>query len=105
MRRASKVDQNQALVVAALRGMGADVIDTSGAAQLKPGFPDLLVGYRKRWVLIEIKRVKGRLTADEKIFHDEHGRHAPILIVFGVRDAVKKLSEFVSAPISLPKTI
>ena len=52
MRRAAKVDRNQAEIVDALRKAGATVqpLHTVGA-----GCPDLLVGYRGRNILIEVK--------------------------------------------------
>lgn len=40
-RRGSKVDANQAAVVADLRALGWSVLDTSGAGD---GFPDVVVG-------------------------------------------------------------
>lgn len=52
MRRAAKVDGNQAEIVAALRKVGATVqpLHAVGA-----GCPDLLIGYRGRNWLIEVK--------------------------------------------------
>lgn len=52
MRRAAKVDRNQAEIVAALRGAGCSValLHTVGK-----GVPDLLVGRDKQTFLIEIK--------------------------------------------------
>jgi hypothetical protein len=52
MRRAAKVDANQAEIVAALRKAGATVepLHRQGG-----GCPDLLVGYRGENFLIEIK--------------------------------------------------
>ncbi|KAF0675095.1 hypothetical protein [Profundibacterium mesophilum] len=51
-RRAAKVDRNQAEIVAALRGVGATVQPLHGVGQ---GCPDLLVGYRRANILIEVK--------------------------------------------------
>lgn len=44
MRRAARVDANQAQIVSALRAAGATVEDTSAVGR---GFPDLVVGYRR----------------------------------------------------------
>lgn len=70
-RYAAKVDRNQAEIVAALRAVGATVqpLHTVGA-----GCPDLLVGFRGRNVLIEVKDWKagksGReLNAVQKDWH------------------------------------
>lgn len=52
MRRAAKVDRNQAEIVAALRAVGATVQPLHAVGQ---GCPDLLVGYRGKNHLIEVK--------------------------------------------------
>ena len=51
LRTASRVDANQSAIVAALRAIGASVLHTH---QLKNCF-DLLVGYRGRTFLMELK--------------------------------------------------
>lgn len=51
IRTASRVDANQPAIVAALRGIGASVLHLH---QLKNCF-DLLVGYRGRTFLMEVK--------------------------------------------------
>lgn len=58
MRRAAKVDANQADIVQALRRVGAYVQDTS---RIGGGYPDLTVGYRGKTVLIEVKRPGGQI--------------------------------------------
>lgn len=70
-RYAAKVDRNQAEIVAALRAVGATVqpLHTVGA-----GCPDLLVGFRGRNVLIEVKDWKAgksdrELNAVQKDWH------------------------------------
>jgi Holliday junction resolvase len=52
MRRAAKVDRNQAEVVKALRQVGATV---QSLAAIGDGCPDLLVGFKRETVLMEIK--------------------------------------------------
>ena len=52
MRRASKVDENQREIVAALRGVGASVAPLHAVGK---GVPDLLVGYRGVNLLLEVK--------------------------------------------------
>lgn len=71
MRRAAKVDRNQAEIVAALRQAGATVQPLHSVGQ---GCPDLLVGFRGRNVLIEVKDWKASpshraLTADQVEWH------------------------------------
>lgn len=72
MRRKSKVDANQATIVNGLRRAGATVAVTSAVGA---GFPDLVVGYRGRNFLLEIKdgeKIPSRrkLTTDQVRFHD-----------------------------------
>jgi len=61
MRLASKVDQNHAEIVAALRQVGATVLDLSRVGK---GCPDILVGHRSANYLMEIK--DGQKTASRK---------------------------------------
>ena len=69
--RAKKIDANQNEVVAALRKIpGCSVAITSMVGQ---GFPDLVVGYKYRNYLIELKDGKKppsarKLTPDEQKF-------------------------------------
>lgn len=72
MRRAAKVDRNQAEIVKALRQAGATVHPCHGAGQ---GFPDLAVGYRGRNYLIEVK--DGALApSDRKLTPAQQEWHA-----------------------------
>lgn len=53
MRRNARADSNQKAIVAALRKIGANVLHLHTVGG---GCPDLLVCYRKRTMLIEVKR-------------------------------------------------
>ena len=67
LRTASRVDGNQALIVRQLRAVGASVLHVH---QLKNCF-DILVGYRGRTFLMEIKATeKDKLTPGEAEFRD-----------------------------------
>lgn len=67
LRTASRVDGNQALIVRQLRAVGASVLHVH---QLKNCF-DILVGYRGRTFLMEIKASeKDQLTPGEAEFRD-----------------------------------
>lgn len=71
MRRAAKVDTNQAEIVEALRRAGASVFPTHTVGR---GFVDLVCGFRGENYLIEIKDgsrppSKRKLTTDEREFH------------------------------------
>lgn len=70
MRIRARTDVNQASIVKGLRGIGASV---AILAQIGNGIPDLLVGFRGKNFLFEIKdgdkpASQKKLTADEKIF-------------------------------------
>lgn len=70
MRRSARVDANQSHLVAALRSF-ASVAVTSAVGK---GFPDIVVGYRGRNYLFEIKDPKKppsarRLTEHESDWH------------------------------------
>jgi hypothetical protein len=68
LRTASRVDANQALIVRHLRAVGASVLHLH---QLKNCF-DILVGYRGRTFIMEIKTSeKEQLTPGEAKFRDE----------------------------------
>lgn len=71
MRRAAKVDDNQAEIVAALRKIGASVQPLHAVGQ---GCPDLLVGWRGITSLLEVKDGKKppsarKLTPDQEKWH------------------------------------
>lgn len=73
MRRAARTDANQAQIMRALRAIGCKVKDTS---RLGDGFPDLVVGYRGRLTLMEVKDgskppSERKLTPDQEKFHAE----------------------------------
>lgn len=57
MRRAAKVDANQAAIVGALRACGAQVLSL---AAIGKGCPDLLILHRGRYQLLEVKNLKGK---------------------------------------------
>ena len=71
MRRAAKVDRNQAEITAALRTVGASV---QSLAAVGNGVPDLLVGFRRATYLLEVKDGKKppsarELTPDQVTWH------------------------------------
>ena len=67
MRRAARVDANQIEVVAALRAIGATVQHLHSVGG---GCPDLLVGFRGRNVLLEVKMPKKTLNSLEQQWFD-----------------------------------
>ena len=65
----NRTDNNQADIVRDLRTIGATVLDLS---QVGFGCPDILVGFRRRNFLVEIKNpdTYGKLSDDQNEFHD-----------------------------------
>lgn len=93
MRRAARVDENQGLIVKALRACGATVrIITQG-----DGIPDLLVGYRGYTILMEVKDGNKppsarQLTTAEQIFFDQW-TGGKLFIVNSVEEALEVLKD------------
>jgi Holliday junction resolvase len=88
MRRAAKVDQNQAEIVAALRAVGATVQSLATAGD---GVPDLLVGHGGLNYLLEVKDgnkppSKRQLTDDQVKWHTDW--HGQCCVVSGPREAL-----------------
>jgi hypothetical protein len=91
MRRAARIDANQTEIVQALRGVGATVAITS---MVGGGFVDIVVGFRGRNYLFEIKDgskppSKRKLTPDEQEFHDTW--RGTVFIVNSVDEALQVL--------------
>lgn len=63
LRRDSRVDENQTEIVDAMRGIGALVFDIH---MLAGGIPDLLVAFRGKLMLMEVKTTNGKLTPKER---------------------------------------
>ena len=91
MRRAARVDANHAEIVAALRDRGCLV---QSLAALGHGVPDLLVGYRGKLYLIEVKTPRGKPTADQVRWQAQGW---PVTVVRSVDEALS-LSFQESAP-------
>ena len=95
MRRAARIDNNQAEIVDALRKAGATV---QSLAAIGKGCPDLLVGCRGKNMLLEIKNEnrppsKQKLTPDELAWHEAW--RGSVAIVKNTNDALRAL-EFMS---------
>lgn len=96
MRRAAKVDDNQAEIVAALRKAGYSVCVLSAVGK---GVPDIMVGSYGVNVLLEIKdgskpASARKLTADEAKWHKAwKGQVAVVSSVYEALEAVFELCE------------
>ncbi len=81
MPKAKRTDANQQEIIDALRKIGASVEDTSAVGN---GFPDLVVGFRQKNFLLEVKDPakppsKRRLNPRQKIWHrDWRGQKAVV---------------------------
>lgn len=87
--RRPKVDRNQKEIVAGLRAVGCSVLHLHG---VHDGCPDILVGYRNRNILLEIKsspQAKLNLTpAQEKFFATWRGQAAVVCSLEEAMDVV-----------------
>lgn len=89
MRKYARKDSNHKEIIAVFREIGATVFDT---ASLGSGFPDCVVGFRGKNILVEIKDgtlppSKRKLTEDEKNFHE--GWKGKVVIVNDIKDAIE----------------
>lgn len=96
MRRAAKVDANQGAVVAALRAIGCFV---QSLAMVGQGCPDLLVAYRGRWFVMEVKDgarppSERRLTQDEQQWHQRAFTCAQVHVVETVEQALAVVTQY-----------
>ncbi len=91
MRHAARIDSNQTKIIKELRRIGCFVYSLAAVGK---GIPDLLVGFRGRWVLLECKdgnkpKSKQALTPDQKQFLKQLDHRAPVGIVTCVEDAIE----------------
>jgi hypothetical protein len=92
MRRAAKIDANQEQIVSALRAAGATV---QSLATVGNGCPDLLVGFNRQTLLMEIKDGKKvpsarKLTEDQVTWHGRWNGGA-LAVVDGPEAAIRML--------------
>lgn len=93
MRRAAKVDANQTEIVKALRQVGASVQSLAATGK---GVPDLLVGFRGKNLLLEVKdggkaKSARKLTPDQIEWHQ--GWRGHVAVVESAEQAIKVLGE------------
>ena len=93
MRRAARIDENQPEIITALRGIGALVQSLSAVGG---GVPDLLVGYRGRLMVIEVKDgskppSERKLTADQVAWHAQWAGY-PVHVAESVEQAIATLT-------------
>jgi hypothetical protein len=86
MRKHGKIDANHTEIVRALRDMGAFV---QSLADVGNGCPDLLVSFRGKWFVFEVKSPGGKLTPDEAKWHNE--ARASVFVVYSAGEAIRVL--------------
>lgn len=86
MRARPRIDTTQPAIVEALRAVGASV---QSLASIGRGCPDLLVGYRMRWYVLECKSKGGTLTVDEGAWIML--ARAEVRVVYSVEDALEAI--------------
>jgi len=64
LRTAARRDANERAIIQEFNGRGAVCYPVSA-----PGLPDLLVGFRGRWGLVEVKSKRGKLEPLQVLFH------------------------------------
>ena len=91
MRRAAKIDANQTEIVKALCQVGASVQSLAATGK---GVPDLLVGFRGKNLLLEVKD-GGKVKSDRKLTPDQvewhQGWRGHVAVVESVEQAIKIL--------------
>ena len=101
MRRAAKVDANQAEIVEELRAIGCTVLLLH---QVGNGCPDILVGYRGNNWLFEVKdgakppSARKLTDAEQKFFDEWRGQRS---VVNDVYEAIEYLTHY-DSPADVP---
>lgn len=85
--RAASRDANEPEIIEALHRVGADVFQLDGR-----DIPDLLVGFRDRWVLLEVKTPDGDLRPGQETFLMlAEARRRPAFVVRNPEDALRAI--------------
>ena len=93
MRRRGKVDANHADIVKALRQIGATV---QSLADIGKGCPDLLVGFRGRTHILEVK--DGSLAPSKRTLTPMEAawaigwQGAPVVVVYNAEEAIEMVT-------------
>jgi len=81
--RAAKTDHNQAAIVNVFRQAGCKVQDLHAVGR---GCPDLLLSWKWRWWVVEVKSKRGTLTPDQIVWHRTFT--APVAIIRTCMEAI-----------------
>jgi hypothetical protein len=89
-RRNPRRDANEPAIVEYLQRAGCVVCRISSK-----GVPDLLVGYRGTWLLLEVKMPKGRKEPAQELFHNAcDALKLPCHVVYSADDAKRILRRY-----------
>jgi hypothetical protein len=88
VRRAAKVDGNQAAIVSALEAIGASV---QSLAPIGKGCPDLLIARGNSMWLLEVKNPKGKDAVNEAQSKWHIAWRAPVHVVRSVDEALRAI--------------
>ena len=88
--RRHRADSNQQTIVKTLRAVGASVHPICSAGGTREGLPDLLVGWQRRTLLLEVKAAGGRLRETQREWA-ETWRGSPPVTVWTPGDALRAL--------------
>lgn len=89
--RKKRVDKNQKSVVSELRELGFTVGHTHVVGK---GFPDFTVGFKNLNLLVELKSKNGKLTNDEKEFHDKYTGY--VSVAFNSTDVINDYIKYLT---------
>lgn len=87
MAKHGRRDRNHRAIREGLRQVGADVVDLGDVGD---SVPDLMVGFRGRTYLLEIKSEGGRLSPGQSAFL-ERWRGGPAVVVWSLEDALRAI--------------
>lgn len=90
----AKKDANQPEIVEALEKIGCSVLDLSGVGG---GCPDLLVSFRGRLLLMEVKnpKARGKLNERQKKWHSDW--RGDVRVVNSVGEAIHVIEHYLEA--------
>ena len=87
-------DKNEKEIVEYLQANGCLVNRIAGSAN-DDGVPDLLVGYKPRWILVEVKMPQGHLNKRQRHWFDlSQGLGLPVAIVRTLDDCHNLLRHY-----------
>ena len=89
MKYKARTDANHTAITKALRKIGAKVTDLS---RVGGGVPDLLVFYRGRTTLLEVKTPTGSLNKLQQAWHAEHA-DCGVFVVTSEQEAIDAVTK------------